>query len=242
MNLRRHIDKLIKENETEEVKRILKAEKAKIFPTPMRKKTQNGRLSTAAQACIANNVEILAEVIRYNKGISNHDFWLCLKLALLENKTQSVRFLLKLKKEISKTLNNPPEKFNPPLFYTRSKEMADLLLKNGADINLPSNENTTLLEASIQNGDLETVKYLRQNGAFVRDIEEAMHFVRIGRISSELCRYLEPTPQEQRTIHISKIVRQKALDKNRQSMIQFLSHKSLSEKKEILRQAQKERE
>lgn len=243
MNLRRHIDELIKDNKTEEIKKILKTEKSKTFPTPMRKRTQNGRLSTAAQACMADNVEILADVIRYNKGISNRDFWICLKLSLLENKIRSLRFLLKLpKKEISKVLNNPPQNFEPPLFYARSKEAADLLLKNGADINIPSNDDITLLEACIQSGDLKAVQYLRQNGAFVRDMKQVMHCIKANRISAELYNYLQPTPKEQRIIHVSKMVRQKASDKNRQSLIQFLAHKSLSDKKKILRQAQKERE
>ena len=241
MNFRRKIDALIEENKTKTIKRLLQIQKNKLFPEKLRIKTRNGRLSTAIKACISNNPEVLAEVIRYNKGITNHDLWVCLKMSLLEDKMQSLRFLLKLPKDKFKILlKNPPKNFEPPLFYAQSEQAFDLLLKNGADINQTNSDNLTVLEKSIQCGLLDNVKYLRQKGAFIRDMRSAIYFVKTKRISPEVYNYLQPTPKDEQKERIEQLVRQKAQDKNRQSLIIFLSHKSWDEKKAILRSVQKE--
>ena len=243
MNLRRYIDYLIEQNRTENIKEILKIEKGKMFPTPMRKHTRNGRLSTAVQACKAGNVEVLAEIIRYNKGISKRDLWICLMFGLQGNKMDVVRFLLKLpKKNVADFLNNPPKNYEPTLFYARSRNALDLLLKNGADINQLSPSNETLLERKIQAGNLEDVKYLRQQGAVVRSMKQVMRHVKANRISPELFIYLQPTSAEAKAAHIQKIRKIKAADKERQAIIHLLAHKSFKEQKAFLRRLQKERD
>lgn len=104
----------------------------------------------------------------------------------------------------------------------------------------PSNE--TLLERKIQAGNLEDVKYLRQQGAVVRSMKQVIRHVKANRISPELFIYLQPTSAEAKAAHIQKIRKIKAADKERQAIIHLLAHKSFKEQKAFLRRLQKERD
>lgn len=86
-----------------------------------------------------------------------------LKKATLSNSIKSIKILMDMGIE----RNNCDKQHRNSIFYVRSIEVLNFLIKNGVDINILDIEGTSVLNYFIQNKDIEYTKILLENGVFI---------------------------------------------------------------------------
>ncbi len=236
-SIRRRLDKWMEDGRTREVIRFLSYEKSKGRPLKLRTECRNGRLSMASKACFLDDRFALGAIISYNKGISQKDFWNCLRVSLIYKKMNTLKLLLRLpqfKKKMEQILNNPPKGRKHPLFMARTAEAVNLLLRAGADINYRDKYGTTALSQALRYKNAEVVKALRENGFIIQDSRKILELAYIKKMPQDVINALYPTIQERLNRRIIKNVLAKQNDPDRQLLISHLRGKSLREKKEIM--------